>query len=67
MLDKLPPGLIINADDLGIHPAINAGILSAYEQGIVSSATLLVTTPYLVETIEKIVRPSPSRLACIFA
>jgi chitin disaccharide deacetylase len=50
----LPPGLIVNADDLGIHPSINDGILSAHRHGIVSSATMLMTTPYLVETIREI-------------
>jgi predicted glycoside hydrolase/deacetylase ChbG (UPF0249 family) len=48
---RLAPGLIVNADDLGIHPSINDGILSAHRQGIVSSATMLMTTPYLAETI----------------
>jgi len=47
----LPPGLIVNADDLGIHPSINAGIVSAYCRGIVTSATMLMTTPYLKETV----------------
>ena len=54
----MPPGLIINADDLGIHPNINAGILSAYKNGILTSCTMLVTTPYLEETIHNFVRPA---------
>ncbi|MBI3090653.1 MAG: ChbG/HpnK family deacetylase [Candidatus Tectomicrobia bacterium] len=37
--------LIVNADDFGLAPAIDAGILAAYEQGIVSSTTLIVTLP----------------------
>jgi predicted glycoside hydrolase/deacetylase ChbG (UPF0249 family) len=51
MSGSLPPGLIINADDLGIHPRINAGIVSAYRHGLVTSATMLMTTPYLEETV----------------
>ena len=47
---KLTPGLIVNADDLGIHPNINAGILSAYRKGIVSSASMIMTTGYVAET-----------------
>lgn len=32
--------LIVNADDLGLHPGINAGILDAHQNGIVTSASL---------------------------
>jgi hypothetical protein len=38
--------LIINADDLGYDPAVSRGILRAMQEGIVSSATLMVNTPY---------------------
>ncbi len=38
--------LIINADDLGYDPAVTRGILRAMQEGVVSSATLLVNTPY---------------------
>ncbi|WP_239014529.1 carbohydrate deacetylase [Archangium violaceum] len=43
-----PPrrALIINADDLGYDPAVTRGILRAMQEGIVSSATLMVNTPY---------------------
>jgi predicted glycoside hydrolase/deacetylase ChbG (UPF0249 family) len=58
MVDKLPPGLIVNADDLGIHPEINTGILSAYRRGILTSCTMLMTTPYLDETVRDFVRPA---------
>jgi chitin disaccharide deacetylase len=34
--------LIVNADDFGLTADINAGIVMAHEQGIVSSATLMV-------------------------
>jgi chitin disaccharide deacetylase len=53
----LVPGLIVNADDLGIHPSVNAGILSAYRSGILTSCTMLFTTPYLEETVRDCVRP----------
>jgi chitin disaccharide deacetylase len=53
----LPPGLIINADDLGIHPRINEGILSAYRHGILTSCTMLMTTAYFEETVRDYVRP----------
>ncbi|MFN0063908.1 MAG: ChbG/HpnK family deacetylase [Myxococcaceae bacterium] len=35
--------LVINADDFGLHPDIDAGIVSARTQGVLTSATLLVT------------------------
>jgi chitin disaccharide deacetylase len=50
----LPPGLIVNADDLGIHPSINAGIFSAYRHGILTSATMLMTTAYVEETVRQL-------------
>jgi chitin disaccharide deacetylase len=56
MTARIPPGLIVNADDLAIHPRINAGILSAWRDGIVTSATMLMTTPYLEETVRAAVR-----------
>jgi predicted glycoside hydrolase/deacetylase ChbG (UPF0249 family) len=34
--------LIINADDLGLSAAVNDGIFAAHEQGIVTSASLMV-------------------------
>ncbi|MBI3943415.1 MAG: ChbG/HpnK family deacetylase [Chloroflexi bacterium] len=37
--------LIVNADDFGMSPAINRGIIKAYEQGIVTSASLMVRWP----------------------
>ena len=35
--------LIVNADDLGLTTGVNRGILRAYQHGIVTSASLLVT------------------------
>ena len=34
--------LVVNADDLGLSPGINAGILRAHAEGIVTSASLMV-------------------------
>jgi predicted glycoside hydrolase/deacetylase ChbG (UPF0249 family) len=36
--------LIVNADDLGLHPAIDEGIFRAHKDGIVTSTTVLVTS-----------------------
>jgi predicted glycoside hydrolase/deacetylase ChbG (UPF0249 family) len=35
--------LVVNADDLGLHPRIDEGILEARARGILTSASLLVT------------------------
>ena len=35
--------LIVNADDFGLTPGVNRGILQAFQDGIVTSASLLVT------------------------
>ena len=43
--------LIINADDFGIHPEINKGILDSFSNGVLTSTTLLVTTPYLADSV----------------
>jgi predicted glycoside hydrolase/deacetylase ChbG (UPF0249 family) len=41
--------LIINADDLGYDPAVTDGILRAMNEGVVTSTTLMVNTPYAAE------------------
>ena len=38
--------LVVNADDLGLHPRIDEGILRAHREGIVTSASLLATARY---------------------
>lgn len=35
--------LVVNADDLGLHPRVDEGILRAHRDGILTSATVLVT------------------------
>lgn len=37
--------VIVNADDLGRTPGVNAGVFAAHEEGVVSSATLMVASP----------------------
>ncbi|MBV9433048.1 MAG: ChbG/HpnK family deacetylase [Hyphomicrobiales bacterium] len=45
--------IIINADDLGVHPGTDAGIIDAYSQGVLTSATLLTTTPWLEDAVRR--------------
>ncbi len=35
-------GLIVNADDFGLHGKVNEGIMAAFEAGAITSATLMV-------------------------
>ena len=43
--------LIINADDLGLTPGVNRGILRAFQDGIVTSASLLVVGSAFEEAV----------------
>jgi predicted glycoside hydrolase/deacetylase ChbG (UPF0249 family) len=45
--------LIVNADDLGLHPSLDAGILRAHREGIVTSATVLVMGPSAPEAVSR--------------
>lgn len=37
--------LVVNADDFGLSPGVNEGIIAAHENGIVTSASLMVRWP----------------------
>ena len=41
--------LIVNADDFGLSPGANRGIMGAHEHGIVTSASLMVRWPVAAE------------------
>lgn len=41
-LARRAPQLIVNADDFGMSPGINQGIIEAHERGIVTSASLMM-------------------------
>lgn len=45
--------LVINADDLGLHPRIDEGIFTAHADGVVTSATLLATGPVAHEAVRR--------------
>jgi chitin disaccharide deacetylase len=38
--------LIVNGDDFGISPGVNLGVVEAHRDGILTSASLMVDTPY---------------------
>jgi predicted glycoside hydrolase/deacetylase ChbG (UPF0249 family) len=43
--------LLVVADDLGLTPGVNAGIATAFRDGILTSASLLSNTPHLRGTL----------------
>ncbi len=45
--------LIVNADDLALHPAINRAIFKAHREGIVTSSTMLVGGSAFIEAVEE--------------
>lgn len=44
--------LIVNADDFGLHPLINAGIIKGFQEGFITSTSLMTSAPYWQEAIE---------------
>ena len=43
--------LIVNADDFGLSPGVNAGVLAAHRAGIVTSASLMANLPAVEEAV----------------
>ena len=41
--------LIVNADDFGLSPGVNRGILETHERGILTAASLMVRAPAAAE------------------
>ena len=44
--------LIVNGDDFGLSAQVNAGILHAHQQGILTNTSLMVTAPAWEEAVE---------------
>ncbi|MCD8141340.1 MAG: ChbG/HpnK family deacetylase [Planctomycetaceae bacterium] len=44
--------IIVNADDFGLSPAVNRGILAAHRRGILTSATLLANAPAFDQAVD---------------
>ncbi len=44
--------LIVNADDFGLSPGINAGITEAFEKGILTSASIMVNAPAFEDAVK---------------
>ena len=54
--------LIINADDLGLTPGCNNGIISAITKGIVTDTTLMINTSYTQDAISKLKQQDINRV-----
>jgi len=52
------PRVIINADDFGIAPGVNRGILGGFRDGVLTSTTMLVNLDYFEEAVA-IARDNP--------
>lgn len=53
------PRLIVNGDDLGMTPGVNAGILRAHHEGIVTSSTVMVNMADAEAGINAAVQEAP--------
>ena len=51
--------LIINADDFGLHPLINKGIIKGHSEGIITSTSLMPSAPYFGEAVQ-LAKANPS-------
>src|SRR5205814_6884021 len=51
--------LVVNADDLGVSKGATLGIIKAHREGIVTSASLAVTTPFYEHAVESCVKTCP--------
>jgi predicted glycoside hydrolase/deacetylase ChbG (UPF0249 family) len=51
--------LVVNADDLGVSKGATLGIVKAHREGIVTSASLAVTTPFYEHAVDSCVRTCP--------
>jgi predicted glycoside hydrolase/deacetylase ChbG (UPF0249 family) len=51
--------LVVNADDLGVSKGATLGIIRAHREGIVTSASLAVTTPFYQHAIDSCIRTCP--------
>lgn len=53
------PRLIVNADDLGMSPGVNAGIVKAIQHGIVRSTTVMINMPYAEVGLQTVMEQAP--------
>lgn len=49
----LPRGLILTADDFGLHPSVNEAVELACRDGVLNAASLMVSAPAAADAIER--------------
>ncbi len=52
-MDGRPPGLIITADDFGLHTWVNMAVERAYREGVLSAASLMVAAPGAADAVAR--------------
>ena len=52
-MKKRGPGLIITADDFGLHESVNEAVERAHREGVLSAASLIVAAPAAVDAIAR--------------
>ena len=55
----MPKRLIVNADDLGVSPGVNRGIVEAHTRGILTSTTVMINMPHAPAGLELVAREAP--------
>lgn len=48
-----PPGLIITADDFGLHGSVNRAVERAHREGVLAAASLMVGAPAAADAVER--------------
>jgi hopanoid biosynthesis associated protein HpnK len=51
--DSRPTGLIVTADDFGLHPAVNEAVELAHLQGVLTAASLMVGAPAAADAVAR--------------
>jgi hopanoid biosynthesis associated protein HpnK len=52
-VEERPPGLIITADDFGLHASVNLAVERASREGVLSAASLMVAAPAAGDAIAR--------------
>ncbi|GAB3463822.1 hopanoid biosynthesis-associated protein HpnK [Massilia terrae] len=52
-MDQRAPGLIITADDFGLHGSVNAAVEQGYREGVLSAASLMVAGPAAADAVAR--------------
>src|ERR1700739_4684278 len=53
MMTKRGPGLIITADDFGLHESVNQAVERGHRDGVLSAASLMVAAPAAADAVAR--------------